>query len=138
MWNIILLIILIIGVVMFKRPVKETFQRVKANTKVSYRPKYRDYNPMIKISEQVQFEVIPSMGITATLIRENYNDVMEKMLTYKSENIALKQLPNVLKATVTHDYPHYTLFEIFFKEIQQTDNNTYPLHEILVAIKFGL
>lgn len=138
MWNIIFLVILIGIVVIYKGRVTDTVKRLKASTKISYRPKYRDYNPMINISEQVQYSVIPEMGITAELIRTNYNDVMEMMLKDRSDTIAVNQVIDVFRRNVDVTYSHYYLFELFFNQISQSNKEKHPLHEVMVAIKFGL
>lgn len=138
MWNIIFLVILIGLVVIYKGRVSESFNRLKSNTKVSFRPKYRDYNSMVNLSEQVQYGVVPEMGITIELIKTNYNDVMEMMLKDRHEVISVNQVIDVFRRNVDVTFPHYYLFELFFTQISQTSKEKHPLHEVMVAIKFGL
>lgn len=138
MWNIILLAIIIIVVLVYKGRITDFFGNIKRNTKVTYRPKYRTYNDMVNVSEHVQYEVIPEFGITADIIRDNYNDVMEMMLKDKHEDVALNQIADVYRRTVDKSFAHYYLYELFFTQISKTSKDKYPLHEVMVAIKFGL
>lgn len=139
MWNIILLAIVIIVVLVYKGRITDFFGNIKRNTKVTYRPKYRTYNDMVNVSEHVQYEVIPEFGITANIIRDNYNHVMEMMLKEQSDShVALNQIADVYRRTVETSFAHYYLYELFFTQISKTSKDKYPLHEVMVAIKFGL
>ena len=96
MWNLVWIILILYIVIKGKKGIAKLWGSLNSDSKlvlVEKPTKYRDYNIYIHLSEIVHWDVMPAMGETQGLIRQDIEGVMKLILeSEKVELISIHEL----------------------------------------------
>lgn len=127
-----------------KAAIKRAWEKVRGSAKVDVRVRpgtYRNYTPLVNITEIVHFEVLVKLGLAKTIIEENFNDLQQQLLEKLPESLTMGGFCVQAKKEMTErKYEHAAVFGIFFDELDKTYQNKSKLktENILKAIEFAL
>jgi hypothetical protein len=139
MWNLVWIILILYIVIKGKKGIAKLWGSLNSDSKlvlVEKPTKYRDYNIYIHLSEIVHWDVMPAMGETQGLIRQDIEGVMKLILeSEKVELISMHELVELWERVGTGSR-NFELFTVFFKTLEKKvpHHQRYKLLNLVVII----
>lgn len=141
-----LIVVIVIIVVWFKTKaaIKRGWDKVRGSTTVELRvrPKtYRDYSPLVNLTEVVHYEVLVSLGLAKTIVENNYED-LETLIKgqHPNEVLTVGAFCTLAKKTMAaQNFEHAAVFTIFFDELDKAyqKKDKLKIADIMKAIEFA-